>query len=29
MDEIITKDANGNILGDGDSVIAIKDLKVK
>lgn len=29
MDEIIQKDANGNILADGDTVIAIKDLKVK
>lgn len=29
MEEIIQKDANGNILQDGDSVIAIKDLKVK
>jgi protein PhnA len=28
-DEIIVKDANGNILADGDSVIVIKDLKVK
>jgi protein PhnA len=24
-----TKDSNGNILNDGDSVIVIKDLKVK
>lgn len=29
MDEIIHKDANGNILAEGDTVIAIKDLKVK
>lgn len=29
MDEIIQKDANGNILANWDSVIAIKDLKVK
>lgn len=29
MDEIITKDSNGNILKDGDSVKLIKDLKVK
>ncbi len=28
-DEIVVKDANGNILTDGDSVIVIKDLKVK
>lgn len=28
-DEIITRDAHGNILSDGDSVIVIKDLKVK
>lgn len=28
-DEIIVKDTNGNILADGDSVIVIKDLKVK
>lgn len=27
-DEII-KDANGNVLNDGDSVIVVKDLKVK
>jgi len=26
---ILAKDANGNILADGDSVIVIKDLKVK
>lgn len=29
MEEIITKDSNGNILKDGDSVKLIKDLKVK
>lgn len=29
MDEIVQKDANGNILAEGDTVIAIKDLKVK
>lgn len=28
-DEIIVKDANWNILKDGDTVVAIKDLKVK
>lgn len=28
-DEKVIKDANGNILEDGDSVIVIKDLKVK
>ena len=28
-DEKIVKDANGNILKDGDSVTVIKDLKVK
>jgi len=28
-DEIIIKDSNGNILKEGDTVIAIKDLKVK
>lgn len=26
---LIIKDANGNILSDGDSVVVIKDLKVK
>ena len=26
---VLVKDANGNILADGDSVIVIKDLKVK
>ncbi|MBW7954409.1 alkylphosphonate utilization protein [Candidatus Gracilibacteria bacterium] len=29
MDELIIKDANGNILNNGDTIIAIKDLKVK
>jgi protein PhnA len=28
-DELVVKDANGNILQDGDSVTVIKDLKVK
>ncbi|WP_193014936.1 zinc ribbon domain-containing protein YjdM [Proteus sp. FME41] len=28
-DELIVKDANGNLLADGDSVTMIKDLKVK
>ncbi len=28
-DKLIVKDANGNILSDGDSVVVIKDLKVK
>ena len=28
-DEVVVKDANGNILKDGDSVTIIKDLKVK
>ncbi len=28
-EEVITKDAHGNILANGDSVIVIKDLKVK
>lgn len=28
-DELIVKDANGNILKDGDTVTIIKDLKVK
>ena len=28
-DELVVKDANGNILKDGDSVKIIKDLKVK
>lgn len=28
-DENVIKDANGNVLSDGDSVIVIKDLKVK
>lgn len=29
MEEIITKDSNGNVLQEGDSVTVIKDLKVK
>ena len=29
QDEMIVKDSNGNVLKDGDSVILIKDLKVK
>ncbi|HEY0600102.1 alkylphosphonate utilization protein [Brevundimonas sp.] len=29
MSEDITRDSNGNVLGDGDSVTLIKDLKVK
>lgn len=28
-DEIAIKDVNGNVLQDGDSVIVVKDLKVK
>lgn len=28
-DELVVKDANGNILQDGDTVTIIKDLKVK
>ncbi|MFZ6874335.1 zinc ribbon domain-containing protein YjdM [Undibacterium sp. Di27W] len=28
-DERIIKDANGNVLADGDAVVLIKDLKVK
>lgn len=28
-EEKVTKDANGNVLNDGDSVTVIKDLKVK
>lgn len=28
-DALIVKDANGNLLADGDSVTIIKDLKVK
>ena len=27
-DELIVKDANGNLLADGDSVTVIKDLKI-
>lgn len=29
MEEIIIKDANGVVLANGDTVMAIKDLKVK
>lgn len=29
MDEIIIKDANGVVLANGDTVMSIKDLKVK
>ena len=28
-DQLVVKDANGNLLADGDSVTVIKDLKVK
>jgi protein PhnA len=28
-DKLVVRDANGNLLGDGDSVIVIKDLPVK
>jgi protein PhnA len=28
-DELVVKDANGNVLQDGDSITVIKDLKVK
>ncbi|MDX2298183.1 MAG: zinc ribbon domain-containing protein YjdM, partial [Xanthomonadaceae bacterium] len=28
-DGLVVKDANGNLLQDGDSVVLIKDLKVK
>lgn len=28
-DDIITKDAHGNVLANGDAVILVKDLKVK
>jgi protein PhnA len=28
-DELVVKDANGNLLQDGDSVVIVKDLKVK
>ncbi len=28
-DELVVKDANGNVLHDGDTVTVIKDLKVK
>lgn len=29
IDELIVKDANGNLLADGDTITIIKDLKVK
>lgn len=29
QDENVVKDANGNVLNDGDTVMVIKDLKVK
>ena len=29
MDDVLVRDANGNELHDGDSVIVLKDLKVK
>jgi protein PhnA len=29
VDEAVTRDANGNVLSDGDTVTVIKDLKVK
>ena len=29
VDETVVKDANGNVLQDGDAVIILKDLKVK
>lgn len=28
-DELVVRDANGNLLNDGDSITVIKDLKVK
>jgi len=28
-DALVIKDSNGNLLADGDSVVVIKDLKVK
>jgi len=28
-DEAVVRDANGNVLADGDAVVLIKDLKVK
>ncbi len=28
-DDLVVRDSNGNILADGDSVVIIKDLKVK
>lgn len=29
VDDTVVRDANGNVLSDGDSVVVIKDLKVK
>ncbi|MCJ8343327.1 MAG: zinc ribbon domain-containing protein YjdM [Cetobacterium sp.] len=29
FDEVVVKDAHGNILVDGDTVVVIKDLKIK
>jgi protein PhnA len=29
VDQLIVKDANGNLLADGDNVTVVKDLKVK
>ena len=29
VEELVVKDANGNILQDGDSVVVVKDIKVK
>ena len=29
MDDVIVRDSNGNPLADGDTVLVIKDLKVK
>ena len=29
QDSFVVKDSNGNLLNDGDSVVVIKDLKVK
>lgn len=28
-EELVVKDSNGNLLADGDSVVVIKDLKIK
>lgn len=28
-DEVVVRDANGNVLADGDTVVLVKDLKVK